>query len=361
MTRAFPHQRARHCASGALRDLLEFHGLAYDACRPLTEELVFGLAGGLGFVFVELPEMRPPLYVLGRVAELEHDLCRHLGIGVDLCQTDDPEAGWELLRTELDRGGPTMIWVDVSEVDYLSARRSFTRHDVVVVDLDEANGIALIADNDRDTLQRCTLSALARARASTGFPSPAHHATWSLKFPDRLPPLGEAITAGVRTEIDNMRDREAASGAPPEACGLAGVHAFAARYLAWPEIFGAQLEQAMRGLRLLVVKAGTGGDLFRGLQARFLEQAATVLDDRRLAEAAAIYRQLADCWAQLGHAAGGDDALAAHATGISAVSRIAELEPAGIHALERWLEEPSPVADPRGLSAPATTIARPGR
>lgn len=43
----FPHRRAGHCGSGARRDLLEFHGLDYGD-GPLSEDAVFGLAGGRG-------------------------------------------------------------------------------------------------------------------------------------------------------------------------------------------------------------------------------------------------------------------------------------------------------------------------
>ena len=50
-----PHRRAGHCGSGALRDLLEFHGLSWTA-EPLSEGMVFGLGAGLGFAYVELPE-----------------------------------------------------------------------------------------------------------------------------------------------------------------------------------------------------------------------------------------------------------------------------------------------------------------
>ena len=40
---AFPHQLAGHCGSGALRDLLEFHGLDFGR-GPLSEGAAFGLA-----------------------------------------------------------------------------------------------------------------------------------------------------------------------------------------------------------------------------------------------------------------------------------------------------------------------------
>ena len=69
---AYPHKRAGHCGSGALRDLLQHHRLSY-ADEPLSEGFVFGIAGGIGFYFFELPQMAPPIYMVGRTGELERD------------------------------------------------------------------------------------------------------------------------------------------------------------------------------------------------------------------------------------------------------------------------------------------------
>jgi hypothetical protein len=68
-----PHRRAGHCGSGAYRDLLEFHGLSWFE-EPLSEGMAFGLGAGLGFAYVELEQMEPPLYIVGRNGDLERDI-----------------------------------------------------------------------------------------------------------------------------------------------------------------------------------------------------------------------------------------------------------------------------------------------
>ena len=50
----FTHRRGQHCGSAAYRDLLEFHSLDYGA-GPLSEEMVFGLSGGMHFMYAEVP------------------------------------------------------------------------------------------------------------------------------------------------------------------------------------------------------------------------------------------------------------------------------------------------------------------
>ena len=326
---AFPHRRAGHCGSGALRDLLEFHGLDYGR-GPLSEGAVFGLAGGLGFFYVELPDMVPPLYLVGRTAALERDIAPHLGIGLDLRRTEDPDEGWRWLRDELDAGRPTMVWADIAELEYLRVRMSNTRHDIVVVDYDANEQIAIIADNDRDELQRCSLASLAAARGSSGFPSPNRHGTFLYDWPEQLRDPAAAVADALDKAIENMRQEGEAPGGLEGGPGLDGVDRFAALYPAWPERFGEHLDAALGGLRVFIVKAGTGGAMFRSLHATFLHDAAELLGDDRLRETAALYDELATAWIDLAGCAERRE----HGAGLELVRRIAELEHRGVAAME---------------------------
>lgn len=328
-----PHALGDHCTSSALRDLLRLHGLSWDG-RPLSEGMVFGLAGGLGFGFAELDWLVPPIYLIGRSAHFEANLCANLGIGGGLHQTDDPDEGWRLLRTELDEGRPTLIWTDIQELDYLDARYVNSMHAVVACGYDEDAGVALVADNDRDEVQALPLESLARARSSQGFPLPNRHGIWRLEFPAELPPAEEAVAAGVSQGVERMT-RVHAEHVPP---GLERVEAFVESYPAWPERFGDSLESALRGLRAFVVKAGTGGALCRTLQARFLADAGTLLGDPRLEAMARTYARLALTWVELAEAVRDEDLHAAHAAGAGLLDRIRELEHRGVEEAVRWTE-----------------------
>lgn len=332
---SFPHRKAGHCGSGALRDLLEFYGLSYRA-EPLSEGMVFGLGGGLGFFFAEHDQLDPPMYLVGRTAGLERDLCSHLGIDLDLRQTDDPAQGWHWLRDELDAGHPTMVWADIKHLDYLRVRLNNTMHDIVVTGYDEDQGIALIADNDRDEIQRCSLESLAIARDSHSFPGPNRHATWVMRFPDRLPDLLRAVNGAVDRAVRNMREEnQLLDGAGNS--GLRGIVEFAERYPEWPDRLGDRLQPVMRGLQVFIVKAGTGGAMFRSLHAQFLHDSSELLADQRLAAAAGLYDSLTDAWVGLAAAAENEDPEEGHRAGLSTVARIAELERLGVEAMERWL------------------------
>jgi hypothetical protein len=329
------HRRAGHCGSGALRDLLEFHGLAYGD-EPASEALAFGLGAGLGFFYFELPQLEPPIYVVGRTAGLERDFCTHAGVELDLRRTDDPDEGWVWLRDELDGGRPTMVNADIKELPYLRVRMHNTMHDIVVTGYDPEAGVAYVADNDRDEIQVCPLDALARARNSHAFPAPNRHATWVMRFPDRLPAPEHAVRGAVAGAVANMREGGTPLDGGAQQPGLSGVDAFAAAYPGWPDLFGDRLAAAMRGLRVFIVKAGTGGAMFRSLHAGFLHEAAALLSDERLAQAARLYDELTDEWLALARACASEEA-DAHAAGVDHVSSIARLEHAGVAAMEAWL------------------------
>lgn len=152
---SYPHRLAGHCGSGSLRDLLELRGLDYGH-GPLSEGACFGFAGGLGFLFIELPGFVPPFYIVGRTGSMEEDVAAHLGLGLTIEETDDPHVAWSLVKREVDSGRPPMLWADIAELEYLRVKMSNTRHDIVVVAYDGDESVAWIADNDRDDLQRCS-------------------------------------------------------------------------------------------------------------------------------------------------------------------------------------------------------------
>jgi hypothetical protein len=338
--REFPHRKAGHCGSGAFRDLLEFHGLSWFE-EPMSEAMAFGLGGGLGCFFYELPDMDPPLYLVGRGGGLEQGVCDHLGIELDLRRTDDGDEAWAWLRDELDAGRPTMVNADIKELDYLRVKLSNTMHDIVVTGYSAGDGVAFVADNDREEIQRCSLDSLARARGSQGFPGPSHHATWVMRFPDALPEPRVAIERALRQSVANMTQQGEALAGLESGCGLDHVARLAESYPQWPERYGERLARALGGLWVFIVKAGTGGAMFRSLQAGFLRESSVLLDgDTALAEAAGVYEQLAAEWVALAGAAAdardGDPA-AAHAAGLPHIEAIARLERDGAEAMARAL------------------------
>jgi hypothetical protein len=88
--------------------------------------------------------------------------------------------------------------------------------------------------------------------------------------------------------------------------------------------------EALSGLSVFIVKAGTGGAMFRSLHQTFLADFAALLGSSALADAAAVYAELSEAWVALAAGAREGD----HAAGLPLVSRIRELEHAGVAAME---------------------------
>ncbi|WP_207946305.1 BtrH N-terminal domain-containing protein [Actinomadura sp. 7K507] len=299
----YPHRSGGHCGSASLRDLLEWAGLGWDG--PPDEGLVFGLAAGLDFQYFVTPWLSPPFYLQGRHLSLERDLCARLGIGFDAVQTDDPEEGWAQLAAQLDAGRPVLAWADISELPYLRVTMSNTFHDVVITGYDLDAGIAFIADNDRADIQSVPLQTLARARDSMGFPAPNRHATFPLNFPTELPALLPAARDAAGTAVTALRtgDRPADPIIPEDVdiyYGLDGVRRFAADVTAWPDrLEPEELSTTLRALWIFIEKAGTGGGLFRRLQAAFCHRVAALSGDTAFAAAGDAYDACARAWTRL--------------------------------------------------------------
>lgn len=349
----YPHRRAGHCGSGALRDLAEWAGLGWDG--PPQEGLVFALGGGLGFSYLRAPGMVPPVYLVGRGGDLELDVLRRLGADVDFKQSDDPILGWQWVVDELDAGRPVMVWADIAKLPYLRVRLQMSRHDIVVIGYDNDTNAAFVADNDRDDIQEVPYEALAEARSSTAFPVPTRHATFAARWPDNPPDLpvtaAEAFAASAHSMLTGGADLVDLSILPPGTCagsGLVGVQTFADDVAAWPdELNAADLEAALRVLPVFVDRAGTGGGLFRLLQSQGCAQIAELLSSTEAAQAAAVAAECAATWQTLARAAVADESLGARAARVArAAAALPDLEESLVAALQHASGSLNAVSEP---------------
>jgi hypothetical protein len=335
----YPHRRGGHCGSGAMRDLLEWAGLGWDG--PPDEGLVFALSGSLDLSYVRDTTLMPPVYLVGRGGDLETDLPRRLGARVSVHATDDAHDGWALVREAIDDGRPALVWADIAELPYLRVRLQMSRHDIVVIGYDDERRVAHVVDNDRDDVQLVPYEALARARASQGFPVPTRHTYFDITWPDRLPDLASAAAEAFSQSAAAMSsstgpsivsDRPSAVGST----GLAAVDLFAEDIAGWSEVFDDDvLDLVLHGLSAFIEKAGTGGGLFRRLLSAGAADVARLTGDLRAHEVATAAHRSAERWSlvaslarQEGTAQSRLDAAA------SAAATLPELERELVSALE---------------------------
>ncbi len=331
----FPHRVADHAASGALRDLLEHHRFSYTP-EPLSEGAVFGLSGALDLHVRIAVGGVPTIDVDGRAPSLEPELCAHLGLRGNLCRTDDADTGWRLLRSELDVGHPTVVRADLNELDYRARSRHDTRHAIVVTGYDMATEVAWVADGGYPEPQRCSLAALARARASGWGSEPVRHAMLRLRAAPGPADPSRAVSAALRRAVHHMHGGDGPRY-PNVHTGLEGTDALTAFWPQLPDAAGARLGETLAAFSFRIREAGTGGALYRSLQARFLHDAASLLHSAQLSRAALICDDLADAWRTLAAATDGPDAGLAHLTAAPWVKRVRALEHRHVEALEQHL------------------------
>ncbi|MFF8905367.1 BtrH N-terminal domain-containing protein [Streptomyces olivaceoviridis] len=279
-----------HCETSAFRKALHAHGL------DISEEMLLGLGGGIGFMYVpKAPGMPPFLATRNDPFPLfTRRMATGVGLELDIATTTDPGAASDQLAAELDAHGLAIVYADMHYLSYLSAEHHFGGHCLVVLGADEESGWFSISDRPA---RPCTLAPeeLAAARASRHQPFPPRHALLRAPWDQAVPPTEDRIRSALAAA--------ARAGLEPAnaALGVQGLHMLAERLVATvrdsatPEAVTDTLVQAFIDLHL----AGTGGDGFRSMFHAFLDEAATFLDDPRLTDAIPLAAADAAAWQHL--------------------------------------------------------------
>ena len=285
----YVHRVGEHCASTALRNLLAFRG------TELSEAMVFGLASGVGFVYLENPELSPTRLFHGRTATLEADLGPNTGIDlVDRAEPDD-EAAWHELRRRLAAGEPVMLSTDTYHLGYHHTTSHFPGHRCVAVGYDDDTRSVLIADRKFPDYQRCSFEELRAARNAKDHPLPCENRYGDFGGRRGMArPLPEAIaTALARNARSMLEPRDSAYPS-----GIPGMRLLSQRLAAWRD--APDWSWCARFGYQIVVKRGAGGSFFRSLAADFLREAAAHVPEigeaglgARMNEVAAGWRDLA--------------------------------------------------------------------
>jgi hypothetical protein len=259
---SYVHRTGEHCASTALRNILAHDG------TELSEGMVFGLASGLGFYYLESAELSPTRMFHGRTASLESDFGRNTGVPiVDRPEADDARA-LQILRERIDRGIPVMVSTDTYYLPYHDTRSHFPGHRCVIVGYDDALGSVLIADRKFEEVQRCSYEDLRRARNAPDHPRPCGNQYGDLEGRARLGwPLEEAIRSALRRNAHAMLEPEDELPA-----GIPAMRTLAQRLPDWKA--ASDWSWSARFGYQVIVKRGAGGSCFRSLFADFLREAA---------------------------------------------------------------------------------------
>jgi hypothetical protein len=283
------HHPGRHCASTALCNLANFHGVAF------TEAMCFGIGAGLGIWYLDAPSMSPTRMIHVRSADIEAQFFTRMGCTFSWQQHADPMDALRALCDSLDRGLPTLVQSDIYHLPYYRSKTHFPGHDITVWGYDSQEALFLITDTERDGLLEVPFEAMRRALYSRGgfFTMEGNQfSPETLGAPDDLPGvITRAIAHNSRVILSGGYDFQ----------GILGLEKWIREISnAWPLL--PDWQWAARFAYQVIERRGTGGGGFRLMYADFLEEAAACcpgVASRGLPQA---MREIAAAWTALAEA-----------------------------------------------------------
>jgi hypothetical protein len=281
----------KHCETSALKRVLDRHGLS------LSEEMLLGLGGGVGFIYWYVKLMPSP-FVGGRYGkgtDFPENICRRIGAGMTIVETSSAKKGYDELKAILRSGEPVVVYGDMAYLPYFAVPEvaHFGGHVFAVFGLEEEKDEVYIYDRGRNPVT-VTLSDLQKARGSKVPPFPPKNRLLKIKYPSQIANLEAGIKESIQECCQNMLNP------PIKNIGLAGIEKWSKIVTQWPEQFeGLNLFGALMNGFIYIEIGGTGGSAFRSMYAQFLEEASGIVNKPALNEVAEMMRQSATVWSEI--------------------------------------------------------------
>ncbi len=296
----FNHTGGKHCQTTALRSILAYHGL------NLSEELLLGLGGGIGFIYWYMKQMPAPFIGArygGRNEEFMTNMLRRIGGKAFIFQTASAKKGHDELMRTLSAGEPVYVYVDMAYLPYMAIPEDvhFGAHTVTVFGVDEEENTVYIGDRGAHPVT-VTVEDLKKARNSNFSPFPPNNKILKIDYPREVKNLKEGITEAIKECCHTLLNP------PITNFGLEGMKKLAKIIVRWPEQFtGLNLYGCFMNLFMYIEIGGSGGSAFRPMYAQFLREASPIVGNPHLEEVAALYEESGKKWSEIADTAFPDE------------------------------------------------------
>ena len=276
--------------------------------RPLTESMVFGIAGGLGcgYILWEFKKYDAAILVMGfqnkwnYTGQFMQNFCDRVGVQATFKETGGAKTAAKQLDEALADGRFPIAWVDQEKLPYFYMRPMYSGcfgHFVTV--FGQENGRYLLDDRSQQSLS-VDAETLGAARGRIG------------SYKNRLLmiesngsdfDLPGAVMAGLEDCVDYM-SKSSQSFAIPAYRKWARMMTDTKNKKGWPVVFKEKvgLYSTLRSLHEGIKLFGTAGGGMRYVYADFLDEAQSVLNNSALSEAAEQYRHVGSLWAAFAEA-----------------------------------------------------------
>jgi hypothetical protein len=277
-----------------------------DLC---TEEMLFGLGGGLGMTyFVFDLHGYHPIFLGPRYHASEADtpvfvmqMCEAWGATTELKHSSSASAATKSVTKILEDGFTPIIWVDHTKLPYMFVSGRPNMYYTIIVY--EKDGNEFVVGDLFQSVARMSVEELEEARASHYAPK---FRSVTIKDVTEKPDIREMVTQRIQLSCTQML----------EGLGIAnfGLEAYKkwAEMLTntknkkgWSQCFadGFALQRALCSVYVQTEMRGFGGSAFRGMYADFLDQAAGVLKKPGLKKVADQFRESNASWHNIALAA----------------------------------------------------------
>lgn len=311
--KAIRHFAGNIPATTALRILLTQFGIRNPiTMAPFTEEMLFGIAGGIGagaFSFLYEKENFACFFIAGRHMWMDDEVylkeaCQRLGVEAVVKESTAAKAAEKQLRETLDEFGACIAWVDAATLPHRAMPAMWSGggyHLVTAYRIDDESGTVLIGDLTDEPIA-ISMKGLTAARMRIKKQKNRLLAVRGEKG-DR--DLGKLVRSGIEACIRGLTRQRMKNFTIDALQEWADRLHGSKDKQSWERVFtpGKRLWQGLTSIYDYIEHYGTGGGLCRPMFADSLNEAADALNDPRLSEAASRYEELGRAWSELAKAA----------------------------------------------------------
>ncbi|UCD73556.1 MAG: BtrH N-terminal domain-containing protein [Candidatus Bathyarchaeota archaeon] len=286
-----------HCQTNSLAKI--FH---YYNC-PLSEEMLFGLGAGMGFMYWHQKGVPPFIGGRGNVKNFFQDLGERTSVKIELKTTSSEKKAERILLERLLRKEPVMVYGDMGFLPWfdLPEEYHFGGHTFVICGYDGEDTV-LASDMDQKAsglksgfYYPIMLEQLRKARSSPYKPFPPKNAYLEFDFSDYHPPRDEDIYSSISQTAHSMLNP------PISNFGIKGIRRSAEEITRWPSLFDdRELRLNLFTVYIFIEIGGTGGGCFRYMYSRFLREAAEITSNKALEEAASMILESGKRFSEIG-------------------------------------------------------------
>lgn len=298
----FIPQGGKHCITNALKQVFTYHN------HPVSEEMLFGLASGLTFVYINLSHS-PMISGRSKVFEFEEILANRLNITIRCRSGKNQERILEATKAMIDTNQPILIYVDMAYLSYLHMDQNahFGGHAVVLFGYDDTTKKFYISDRDnRDFAIRTpngniqkdyhlvSYEELEKARSSSFRPFPANNKYLTFDFENYQEISSTMILEAIAQTCQQMLNP------PANLLGINGIMKFSKEIGKWKKFTPQKIKTAGITNYFQINKdGGTGGGLFRKMYGEFLIEAASIVKNQEFITLGNRFIEVSDLWEEV--------------------------------------------------------------